>query len=99
MKARLLPCAEISRRIRIFAAVRCLDRRLDHRPIGAGPDEVGHGAAAEEKADGFHEDRFAGTGLTGQYGEAGAELQFELVDDGEALNTEVSDHRMVTVSR
>ncbi len=98
MKARLRPCAEISRRIRISRPSGALDRRLHQRAIGAGPDEVGHRAAAQEEADGFHEDRLAGAGLTCQYGEARAELQFELVDDGEALDAEVSNHRMVAES-
>ena len=75
-----------------LAAVGSFNRRLDHRVVGARADEVGHGAAAEEEADGFHEDRLAGAGLAGEYGEARAELQFELVDDGESLDAEVSDH-------
>ena len=56
MKARLRPWAEISRRIEDLASVGCLDRRLHQRAVGAGPDEVGHRAAAKEEADGFHED-------------------------------------------
>ena len=58
-----------------LAAVRRVDHRLDHRGFGACPDEVGRGAAAEEEADGFHQDRLAGAGLAGQDGEARAELQ------------------------
>ena len=92
MNARLRPCAEISRRTIISSAVWRFEDRFDGGQVFTGADEVGGGAAADEQADGAHQDALACPGFAGQDGEARPELQLEAVDDCKVLDAQKAEH-------
>ena len=66
-----------------LAAVVGLEDRFDARLVFARAHEVGRGTAADEQADGAHQDALAGAGLAGEDGKAGLEFQLQPVDDSE----------------
>ena len=63
--------------------------------LGAGcafPHHAGFAAAAECQLQRVDEDRLASAGLAGEHGQAGAELELELVDDDEVAQCEAMQH-------
>ena len=49
-------------------------------------------AGAERQRKGVEQDRFAGAGLAGQRGKAGAEIDIEPVDQNDVANGEAGQH-------
>ena len=72
--------------------VALLEDRLDGGGVLPGSHQVARGAAAEQQADGFDQDRFAGAGLAGEDVQAGLELDVDGVDDGQIADTEEAQH-------
>ena len=70
-----------------------VENGLDGRGRLSRPDEVARRAAAEQKAHGFDQNRFAGTGLASQDVQAGVKLQFDRIDDRKVFNPEKAEHR------
>ncbi len=60
--------------------------------LGAVTHHFGPGAAAGEQLQRIDEDRLAGTGLTGQHGESGAQFELHGIDDGEVTDLQVGQH-------
>ena len=69
------------------------DHALHPRAAGAGADGPAVGAAAEEQAERGHDHGLAGTGLTGDDGQARAELEGRGVDDAERADPDLLKHR------
>ena len=70
------------------------DDPLDPRLPGAGAHGAGVGAAAEQQPEGGDDHRLAGTGLTGDHGQPGAELERRGVDDAERADPQLLKHRL-----
>ena len=62
------------------------------RPSSALANPVGVGAVTQQQAERINQDRFSGTGLTGDRREPRVKIQREGGDDGEILNVEVTQH-------
>src|SRR5262245_24784706 len=75
-----------------FGAVGAFEDGLNRGELFAGAHQIGARPAAKEQVDGLHQNRFAGARFTGEYVEAGPELYFDLVDDGESANGEEAKH-------
>ena len=105
--ARERPSAETSRRTttrpsstsrpsastwRAGAGVEALERALDDRLRGAGPDAAARGPLAEQQREGVDEHRLAGAGLAGEHVEAGAEVERHVGDGGEVADAELGEH-------
>ena len=69
------------------------DHALHPRAAGPRADGPAVGAAAEEQAERGHDHGLAGPGLTGDDGEARAELQGRGVDDAEGPDPDLLKHR------
>ena len=50
------------------------------------------GLVAQQQADGVEGDGFARAGFAGEHGEAGLEIEFEVVDDDEVVQCECQQH-------
>ncbi len=62
---------------------------LDHGLVGSGPYHRRVGASAEQQADRLHQQRLAGTRLTGERGHPRAEGHGDIVDDPEVADPEL----------
>jgi len=69
-----------------------VEDRLDGRDVFAGPNEIARRARAEQKADRFDEDRFAGARFAGQDVEPSVEIDLDAFDDREVLNAQEAQH-------
>ena len=75
-----------------LAAVRPLEDRLDGRGVGAGADQVGRGAAAQQEPDRFDEDGLARPGLAGEGGEARIEVDLNGFDHRQVADAKRTQH-------
>ncbi len=64
----------------------------DAGAVGAGADEVGGGAAAEEEAEGVDDDGFAAAGFAGEEVETVMKTEAQAFGDGEVFNVEFDQH-------
>ncbi|KAF5042482.1 hypothetical protein DSECCO2_512170 [anaerobic digester metagenome] len=63
----------------------------------AGPDQVGRDALAEDEVQGAQDEGLARAGFAREDVQAGAELQFHVVDEGQVANAQCLEHiRLVT---
>ena len=76
-----------------------VEERFHLRLLGARPDLLGAGAAAEHERERADDNRFAGTGLAGQHVEAGIELDLQLVDEDEVLDAQRNQHGARSITR
>ena len=67
--------------------------RLHDRALLAGPDQLGRGARAEEKAQRVDQDRLSRARLAREKAQPGAELQLQLGDDRYVIDPEQLEHR------
>src|SRR5437764_958004 len=66
----------------------------DAQLVGAGAQQLGRAALAEQQAERFEQQRLAGAGLAGPSAEAGAQLDADVFDEGQVLDEEFSQHRL-----
>ena len=66
---------------------------LDHRLVGAGPDDGGIGSGPEQQAQGLHQQRLARAGLPGEGGHPRPEAHRDVVDHPEVAHTELDQLR------
>ena len=71
--------------------------RLDNGFCGLAANQVGSRPIAQGQAEGLHEQAFARARLSGNHIQAGLERQFEIIDQGQILDVQMTQHR--TVSR
>jgi hypothetical protein len=71
---------------------RQLELRLDLRLVATGADQLAAGAAPPQQAQGLDEDALARARLAGDHRQPGAERQLELVDQGEAGDSQQGQH-------
>ena len=71
---------------------------LDEGLALARPDEVGGTLVAQDEADGVDDDGLAGAGLAGQDGEAGVEMDLEVLDRRQIPDAQELDHVVRTAS-
>ena len=64
----------------------------DGKPGGTFAHELRRAAAAREKSQGIDENRFAGARLSRDDGQTGAELDLEILDDGQIADRETPEH-------
>ena len=67
--------------------------------LGAVAHQRRIAARAERQREGVEQDRFAGAGLAGQRGKAGAEIDVQPVDQNDVADGEASQHRIDEVRR
>ena len=60
--------------------------------LGAFAHQRRFAAGAERQRKGVEQDRFAGAGLAGQRGKAGAEIDVQAVDQNDVADGEASQH-------
>src|SRR5262249_14263373 len=65
----------------------------DAQLFGAGPQQLGRAALAEQQAERFEQERLAGPGLPGPGAEARPQLDADVLDEGQVLHEEFSQHR------
>ena len=70
-----------------------VDHALDPGGLRAGADRAGVGTATEEQPEGGHDHRLAGSGLTGDHGQTGPELQRRRLDHPERRDPDLLKHR------
>ncbi len=71
---------------------RDIDRRAQIAPLRTGAHHFGTGPPAAEQFEGVDQDRLAGTGLTSEYGEPGAEVDFHRFDDRQVADLQMAQH-------
>src|SRR5690606_25443179 len=74
-------------------ARRALEQHADLGALGAVADDARVRAIAEHEAERVDENRLARARLAGHDAHAVAELELDLVDDGEALDADEAQHR------
>jgi hypothetical protein len=72
--------------------IAALEDGLDCRDIFTSPNKLRRGATTEQKPDGPHENRLAGSGFARQDVESRLELDIDGVDDREAGNPQEAKH-------
>ena len=92
MKARLRPCDGDLAPHDQLAAVLGFEDRFDGGEVFAGANQVLGGAAAEQQADRFDEDRFAGAGLAGEDVERLFKVDRHRLDHREVADGQVPNH-------
>jgi hypothetical protein len=50
--------------------------------FGPGTHQLGRSPASQQQIDGIENNRFAGPGLSTQYGQAAGEVDLQVIDDG-----------------
>src|SRR5688500_2770911 len=70
-----------------------IEQSFDRCFIFTVANNVGSAAFAGDEPQGIENDRFAGTGFTGEDVKAGLELQHDLIDDRKILNAKLAQHR------
>ena len=60
--------------------------------VPAGPDQVGRDALAEDEVQGAQDEGLARAGFAREHVQAGAELQFHVVDEGQIANAQCLEH-------
>ncbi len=67
-------------------------RNLPNSAVQTGPDGGGIGTPAHQSNNSIQDDGFACAGFTGESNQAGTGAQFQMVDDGEILDTQFGKH-------
>jgi hypothetical protein len=71
---------------------RQLERRLDDRAIGTGPDERAVAPIARHQSEGVDDDGLSGAGFAGEDVQSGTELDDEVVDRHEVADAQRLEH-------
>ncbi len=70
-----------------------LEASGDAQLVGAGAEQLGRAALAEQKAQRFEQQRLAGAGLSGPGAEARPQFDAHVLDESQVLDEEFSQHR------
>jgi hypothetical protein len=81
-----------------FAAIGCLEGRLNRGTFFARPDKISGGTAAHEESHGSYEDGLPRSRLACEDVQARLEFKLEVVDNGEVPDGEEAQHGMKTPS-
>jgi len=66
--------------------------RLHQRPAGALADQIAVAPGPDQEGEGVHQQGFARSGLPGENGEAGPQVDGEILDQGEVLDAQGCQH-------